>query len=165
VYYFGKWLIRLVEIDEPEWILEQARARKRKEMLRQREDMEVRLKKIRAKEKALRDNYLKGDRGHKKRKTGGSSARDDPGDEEQYVLEDYESDREESHSKPNPGGLSAETLVLMEQLGMITHPPEEDDTELEDEIKASETSLRSAHLMITDFLLLPHPLPTHTVHQ
>jgi chromosome transmission fidelity protein 1 len=127
--------------------------------------MEVRFRKIRAKEKAQRDNYLKGDRGYKKRKTDGSSARDGPGDEEQYVLEDYESEREESHSKTNPEGLSTETLALMEQLGMITHPSDEGDAELEDEIKASETSLRSAHLMITDFLLLPHPLPTHTIHQ
>ena len=157
----------MIDSDEPEWVLEQARAWKRKEMLRRREDMEQRLKRVRAKEKAQRENHLKGERGSKKRKADRSSAENEPGDEEQYVLEDYESDREESNAKSTPSGLSAETVALMEQLGMIAHPANEEDIELEDEIKASGTSsdFRSAHLISTDILLFPHSLPTHTVHK
>src|SRR5436190_17307992 len=43
--------------DEPEWIIEQAKARKRQELLRQREEMESRLAKVRAEEKARREMY------------------------------------------------------------------------------------------------------------
>jgi hypothetical protein len=58
-----------VDSNEPDWIIEQTKARKRRELLRQREDMEARLEKIRAKEKAQREKYLKGDQTFKKRKT------------------------------------------------------------------------------------------------
>lgn len=136
--------------DEPAWIIEQAMARKRKEMLRQREDMELRLQKVRAKEKAQRENYERGKQSYKKRKTDDSSPSDHRGDEEQFFLEDYESDREESHSNSNPAGLSAATIELMEQLGMIKHSSRGEEMENEDEIKIFYCS--RTHSQLTQFI-------------
>lgn len=123
----------MVDGNEPEWIIEQTKARKRREMLRQREDMEARLKKIRAKEKAQRDRYLRGDQTFKKRKTDASKGTDEV-DEDQFLLDDYDSDREQSTSGSTNGNLSAATLELLEKLGMNLAPKEE-DVEDEDEIK------------------------------
>jgi len=121
--------------DEPEWIIEQAKARKKQELLRQREEIEARLAKVRAKEKAQREKYLKEPpaKRRKEDKTNGV-----PEDEEQFVLDDYESDRERKGSSGRRDaiiGLSAETLALMEKLGMNVGHPNEEDEELEDEVK------------------------------
>lgn len=106
------------------------KARKRRDMLRQREDMEVRLAAIRAKEKAQKERYIKGDQGFKKRKV--DSIQGELDDEEQFVLDDYESDGESGSNRSQAHGLySAETLALMEKLGMgkSTTEPEEDEIE------------------------------------
>ena len=106
-------------------------------MLRQREDMEARLAKIRAKEKAQREKYLKGDETFKRRKT---AAEKDEDDEEQFVLEDYDSDHEQSSHKNGIAatGFSAATLELMGQLGMGTTVADDEEDEMEDEIKVSD---------------------------
>jgi len=105
-------------------------------MLRKREDMEVRLAKIRAKEKAQRDRYLKGDHNVKKRKTNVDPAeRDD--DEEQFVLDDYDSDEEQRGAKDEGSLYSAKTLELMEKLGMGASVLKEDEEEVEEETKVS----------------------------
>jgi len=126
-----------LDSDEPEWIVEQAKARKRREMLRQREDMEARLSKIRAKEKAQRERYLKGVQNFKRRRI--EADKKDENDEEQYVLDDYDSDREQSNLKKvaATAGFSAATLELMGKLGMGTPDPVEEEDEMEDEIKVS----------------------------
>jgi chromosome transmission fidelity protein 1 len=124
------------ESNEPDWIIEQTRARKRREMLRQREDTEARLAKIRAKEKTQRERFLKRDEAFKRRKT---AADKDEDDEEQFVLEDYDSDHEQnSHKKGIAAtGFSAATLELMGQLGMGTTVADDEEDEMEDEIKVS----------------------------
>lgn len=98
--------------------------------------MGARLANIRAKEKAQRDRYLQGDQGFKRRKTEAEKKGED--DEEQFVLEDYDSDQEQS--KPNKGvaatGFSAATLELMSELGMGAAENKEED-EVEDEMKVS----------------------------
>lgn len=110
-------------------------------MLRHREDMEARLSKIRAKEKAQRQQYLRGESAPKKRKPDanhrGDAAQD--GDEEQFVLDDYESDDGKPDSMTvGATGLSAATLELMGKLGMnIGAPKEDDDDEGEEELKVS----------------------------
>ena len=99
--------------------------------------METRLAKIRAKEKAQRERYLKGDQAFKRRKTEAEKGGDD--DEEQFVLEDYDSDREQSSVQKGVAstGFSAATLELMNKLGLgFTNTAEEED-EVEDEIKVS----------------------------
>jgi chromosome transmission fidelity protein 1 len=109
-------------------------------MLRNREDMEARLAKIRAKEKAQRERYLKGDQKYKKRKTDTVKADGADGDEEQFVLDDYDSDTDQSVSRKAASGLSAATLELMEKLGMNISGPKEEEVEAEDEMKASHLS-------------------------
>lgn len=107
-------------------------------MLRQREDMEARLARIRAKEKVQRDKYLKGDQGVKRRRVDVDKG--DDGDEEQFVLEDYESDQELNGTKGGKSGgvFSAATLELMAKIGMGPVTPKEEEDEAEDEIKASD---------------------------
>ncbi|KAK0113884.1 ATP-dependent DNA helicase chl1 [Cadophora gregata f. sp. sojae] len=131
--------------DEPEWIIEQAKARRRRELLRNREDMEVRLAKIRAKEKAQRDKYLKGDQSFKRRKV---ETENDDDDEEQFVLDDYDSDREQSGSSTS--GLSAKTLELMSKIGMGPTAMTEEDEDIEDEIKVFYCS--RTHSQLTQFI-------------
>ncbi|CAL3969756.1 unnamed protein product [Diplocarpon coronariae] len=136
------------DTDEPEWIVEQSKARKRREMLRRREEMETRLAKIRAKEKAQRDKYLRGDKGSKKRKI---TADTDEENEEQYILDDYESDREHrGMGVGSSSGLSAETLKLMGQVGMGPIAPQEDDDDEKEEVKIFYCS--RTHSQLTQFI-------------
>lgn len=156
----------MLDDDEPEWIIEHAKARKRREMLRHREDMEERLKKIRAKEKTQRDKYLKADKNYSKKRRVDVARADDYDNEEEYVLEDYDSDGGQSKSKLSTGGLSAETLELLRKVGMGSDETEEEDGEAEDEIKVFEfQSYAATFLTITDLLLFKDPLATHTIHQ
>jgi chromosome transmission fidelity protein 1 len=135
-------------------------------MLRQREDMEARLKKIRAKEKAQKVKYLKPEQAYKKRKPDALVTGNDDDSEEQFVLDDYDSDREQSTSVAASGGLSAATLELMEKLGMSVKASREEETEIEDEIKVNHNLRRSWRcLTISDFLLFSDALSAHTIHQ
>ncbi|KAF4629388.1 hypothetical protein G7Y89_g8757 [Cudoniella acicularis] len=134
--------------DEPEWIIEQTKARKRREMLRMREDLENRLAKIRAKEKAQRERYLKGENRFKKRKKE-AKATDGYDDEEQFVLEDYDSDGEHK-SAPGDIQYSAETLELMAKLGMGPTALKDDEEEIEEEMKIFYCS--RTHSQLTQFI-------------
>lgn len=125
------------ESNEPEWIIEQTKVRKRREMLRQREEMETRLAKVRAKEKAQKESYLRGTHLSKKRRTGGEYRSED-NEDEQFVLDDYESDNE-THDRKKTGDnavYSTTTLKLMEQMGMGNISQDEEIVE-EDETKVS----------------------------
>lgn len=107
-------------------------------MLRRREDMEARLSKIRAKEKALRQQYLRGESAPKKRKPDPNQRAhaDQDETEEQFVLDDYNSDDEKASSQTGgASGLSATTLELMEKLGMSIAAPKDEEDEGEDEVK------------------------------
>lgn len=136
-------------------------------MLRRREDMEARLSKIRAKEKAQRQQYLRGESAQKKRKPESNQKGDSDQDEEQFVLDDYESDDEKLNSKTaGGGGLSAATLELMEKLGMNIGAPKEDDEEEEDEIKVNMNFFPYlCFLTHVDLLLLSNSLAADTIHQ
>lgn len=125
-----------LDSDEPEWVIEQTKARKRREMLRQREDMEARLAKVRAKEKAQKQRYLKEDQNFKKRRVD-VTGDGDTKDEEQFVLDDYESDSEHAGGKVTLDGVySAATLALMDKLG-IGQVLKEEEMEDADETKVS----------------------------
>lgn len=108
-------------------------------MLRQREDMEVRLKRIRAKEKLQREKYLKDNQGYSKKRKIDPAKAEDEGTDDQFILEDYDSDKEQSTS--TTGGLSAATLELMQKLGMSMDTPKDDDDEAKDETKVGFKSL------------------------
>ena len=122
-----------LDSDEPAWIVEQAKARKRKELLRNRDDLEARLAKIRAKEKADRERYEKGEQKYKKRRTNADKDAADSDDEEQYVLEDYDSDKEQKSVKTGDAVFSAETMALMEKLGMATSSLKQEEEEVGEE--------------------------------
>ena len=100
--------------------------------------MEARLSTIRAKEKTQRDRYLKGNTNQKRRKTEVVQSSSEEGDE-QFVLEDYNSDGERSGLKngSKAGNLSTTTLELMEKLGMDVGRLKEDDEVAEDEAKVN----------------------------
>lgn len=135
-YYYKSSLTNLDE-DEPDWIIEQAKARKRRDMLRQREEMQARLAKVRAREKAQQDKYLRGDQTLKRRKMDVNA--DDEDNEDQYLLDDYESDRETGIAKSGSSSVFSEaTLKLMQQVGMVNDAKDEDE-EIEDEIKVSQS--------------------------
>jgi chromosome transmission fidelity protein 1 len=99
--------------------------------------MEARLAKIRAKEKAQREKYLKGDQTFKKRKTDMEGIEE--GDEDQFILDDYDSDREQNGIKNGSvvSGYSAATLELMGKLGMGSSGIKDEDEEVPDETKVS----------------------------
>lgn len=113
-------------------------------MLCLREDMEARLSKIRAKEKTQRDRYLKGNTNQKKRKTEVVQSSEEESDE-QFVLEDYNSDGERSglNNGSKAGNLSTTTLELMGKLGMNVGRLKEDDEVAEDEAKVNILPLTS----------------------
>ena len=141
--------------DEPEWVIEAAKARKRKELLRQREEMERRLESARKKEAAMKKRMVAGSKGGKRRRLeegGGRVEKLD--DEEQFALEEYESDRETdgaSKSGRSGGGLSAETLALMDKLGVgYGKAKEEEEEEVEEEIKIFYCS--RTHSQLTQFI-------------
>ncbi|KAH8661551.1 helicase C-terminal domain-containing protein [Tricladium varicosporioides] len=117
--------------NDPAWLIEQTRARKRREMLRTREDLEARLAKVRTKEKAQLDRYLKGEKANKRRKQYLDPA-ESQDDEDQFVLEDYDSDAEQKSR--GDGEYSAATLELMAKLGMGPAARDEDE-EIEEEMK------------------------------
>jgi len=141
------------EEDEPEWVIEAARARKRKELLRQREEMEQRLKRAREKEARMKKKMLAGEKGEKRRRVEeGRVGADKQDDEEQFALDDYDSDREaDSNAESAISGLPAETLALMEKLGMgYGKPKVEEEEEIEDEIKIFYCS--RTHSQLTQFI-------------
>ncbi|RKF74582.1 ATP-dependent DNA helicase CHL1 [Golovinomyces cichoracearum] len=156
--------------DEPDWVIEQARARKCRQLLELRDDMEARLEKIRLKEKKQHVRYLRGESTFKKRKTAAHLAKEnsDPDyDEEQFVLDEYDSDHVESGSGNNSKGktqysqrslgkslYSAETLALLNELGMGPIDSKNDDeekySEIKDEVKIFYSS--RTHSQLTQFI-------------
>ncbi len=131
--------------------------------------MEARLAKVRAKEKVQREKYLRGGPPSKRRKTEDKSKTGDGEDDEQFVLDDYDSDGEGKGplAKGDTGnGLSAETLALMEKLGMNLGPPKEEEQELEEEIKVFDSSSSANIVLIAeDLLLFKNSFTTNTVYQ
>jgi chromosome transmission fidelity protein 1 len=130
--------------EEPEWIKEAAVSRKKKDALRRREDLEARLKRVRAREKAMRERYLGGEQGNKRRKVEGLDQNVRVDDDEQFLLDEYDSDEEGGNksigSAASGVSLSADTLALMEKLGMSINPVKEEEEEFEDEIKVGSLS-------------------------
>jgi chromosome transmission fidelity protein 1 len=86
---------------------------------------------------AQKERYLKGEPDPKRRRVEDKVKKGEGDDEEQFVLDDYDSDREGAGSVPKEAaiGLSAETMALMKKLGMNIGPAEEEEQEVEDEVK------------------------------
>jgi chromosome transmission fidelity protein 1 len=124
--------------DDPEWMKEHARNEKRRNALQHLQDFEERLAKVREREKKIKQKYENGEPLTKRRKVA-SSRKESDLDEEQFLLDDYESDKEDKgagRGSNNPDGLSAETQALLKKLGMsIGMPTAEEDAEMPDELK------------------------------
>ena len=121
--------------DEPEWMAEHAREARRREARQLRADLEARLEAVRRRERKLRARDANGEPPFKKRKQAKDEAGSADLDEDQFVLDDYESDEEQRPQRSGRSDYSSETTQLMEKLGMVlpnNHGQEEDDV---DELK------------------------------
>ena len=120
---------------EPEWMVEHARQARRKEARQMRADFEARLDAVRQREQKVRDRYANGEPPFKKRKQTADEKSGIDRDEEQFVLDDYESDDEKQRTHSNQGEYYLDTERLMQKLGMLRKDPqrhafEEDEDEL-----------------------------------
>ena len=139
--------------DEPAWIVEQARQQRTEVLLQQRLELESRLSKIREKELLQKRQFEKGEPARKRRK-GSEAFPLDYSDEQQYVLDDYESDggaQKSEVAKNCDGGFSAATLQLIHKLGGPSQLIEKDsESELTDELKVFFCS--RTHSQLTQFV-------------
>lgn len=138
---FDESLIRSADDDDddPEWMKEHARNERRRNALQHRQDLEKRLAKVREREKKLKQQYENGEPMTKRRKVANADGDGEPGDD-QFLLDDYESDKEDRggliRGNNNPDGLSAETQALLKKLGMnYGLPTVEEEIEMPDELK------------------------------
>lgn len=116
----------------------------------------------------MRERQENGPPFNKKRRMDDGKNQDDI-DEEQFVLDDYESDDEGVRASKKGGaesdlGLSRETQALMQKLGYgLSALPKEEDNEAEDELKIYFCS--RTHSQLTQFvhelrrIKLPAPIP------
>ncbi|KAI1484536.1 helicase C-terminal domain-containing protein [Biscogniauxia mediterranea] len=133
--------------DEPDWIVSQMLKRKHEELLRQWEEREERLKRIRAKEK------LDEERRSKRRKiddSGSGKATTDAQDDDQWLLEDADG-QDASLENEYSSSVGKETRELMEKLGFISsHKKEEEEDVEQNEVKIYYTS--RTHSQLSQFI-------------
>lgn len=136
-------------------MVQHSREEKRRQIVQKRADLEVKLENIRQQERKIRDRQENGPPLSKKRKldeTGDLKT----ADEEQFVLDDYESDDEASKISKRPAGendlgLSKETQALMQKLGYgLSGMQKEDEMGAEDELKIYFCS--RTHSQLTQFV-------------
>jgi chromosome transmission fidelity protein 1 len=125
-----------VDDDEPEWMAEHAREIKRKEILHMRAEFEERLAKVREKERKLREKQTGGEPFRKRRKQDGTGEEREVNVEDQFALDDYNSDDGATKRQTGQSQYSAETTKLLEKLGMITSAKDDRTTDdLKEEMK------------------------------
>ncbi|KAJ8061534.1 hypothetical protein OCU04_009347 [Sclerotinia nivalis] len=146
--------------EEPEWMIEAAKERKKKELVGRREEMERKLGRIREREKYERGR-MSGDgnmRGGKRRKVEGDGeghlVGEDGGDEDEFLLDDWDSDGEVGGSGKKKTGdeaiFSKETLELKKSIGMWNKKVEDEEEEPDDEMKIFYCS--RTHSQLTQFI-------------
>ncbi|KAF7185625.1 ATP-dependent DNA helicase chl1 [Pseudocercospora fuligena] len=105
-----------VDDDEPDWMTQHAREARSREIRQMRTEFEARLCAVRERERKVKERAAKEERPFKRQKASKTET-EDVAEEEQFVLEDYESDDE-----IKPAGISqysTETTKLMEKLGLL----------------------------------------------
>ncbi|KAA8566073.1 hypothetical protein EYC84_008677 [Monilinia fructicola] len=133
-----------------------ARERRRKDLARKREELEERLKKIRVRERRERDRMSGNLREGKRRKVrvDGGENFEEGGGEDEFLLEDWDSDGEVGGSGRGKTGdeaiFSKETLELMKSVGMTSRKSEDEEEELDDEMKIFYCS--RTHSQLTQFI-------------
>ncbi|KAF8537100.1 putative DNA helicase [Trichophaea hybrida] len=144
------------DVNEPAWVREYAKQEKREKILRQRVELEERLKSIREKEAREKANYEAGNVRNFKKMRKGVKVEIEDDDEGDFVLDDYQSDDESGTKKAasnDPDGFSPEVKELMLKLGMSipgTAPQDEPEMELPDETKTFFCS--RTHSQLTQFV-------------
>ncbi|KAF5870722.1 putative atp-dependent rna helicase chl1 protein [Botrytis fragariae] len=146
---------------EPEWVIQAARERRKRELVSRREEMERRLERIRERERKERDRMAgKGDgRSGKRRKIGGdgdgnANGESAGGNEDEFLLEDWDSDGEAGGGGKKGTGdetiFSRETLELKKSVGLWSKGVEDEDEEPDDEMKIFYCS--RTHSQLTQFI-------------
>lgn len=135
-------------------MVQHAREEKRRSVLQNRADLEVKLEAVRRRERKVRERQESGQPTAKKRKLNEPATEED--EEDQFILEDYQSDDENSSNTRKGGaagdlGLSKETEALMQKLGFTLQAmPQTDDTDPVDELKIFFCS--RTHSQLTQFV-------------
>ncbi|KAJ5510840.1 hypothetical protein N7453_002943 [Penicillium expansum] len=124
--------------DEPEWMIEHAKRESRRAITEKRQEFETRLAKIRQEEERLKQAQDSADRPRKKQRLN-DSAPELVNDDDQFVLDDYDSDTDNQKRQDDSGnsdGLSASTLALLERFqGKFSAQKNDKDDDEDDEIK------------------------------
>ncbi|KAJ5397223.1 hypothetical protein N7509_005336 [Penicillium cosmopolitanum] len=122
--------------DEPEWMIEFAKRDSRRTIAEKRQQFESRLAKIKQDEERLKQAQDSQERPRKKQPAAKSKSA--PNDDEQFVLDDYDSEtdeRQKASQSAGVDGLSASTLALLEKYkGQFTSKKPEQDEE-DDSVK------------------------------
>ncbi|KAF3934696.1 hypothetical protein ABW20_dc0105426 [Dactylellina cionopaga] len=132
----------------PSWVVAHARKEKRENALRARREMEARLQKVRGKERKEREQYMKKmNQQQQVRLFGGKRQKPDDArkgseevtalEEEEFELDDYQSDDDGSGDRKDPtfAGFSKDTIELMKKAGYGSSKPKDEEEEVPDEIK------------------------------
>ncbi|KAI9373236.1 helicase C-terminal domain-containing protein [Aspergillus egyptiacus] len=133
---------------EPEWMVEFAKREASRAITEKRKEVELRLARINREEEQQRAADLEGPR--KRQKIASASVVEQVEDDNEFALDDYDSEREDSDAplkkSATPSGLSSSTIELLERLkGHGSNRKEEGDGA--DEIKIFYCSRTHSQLM------------------
>ncbi|KAJ5566303.1 Helicase-like DEXD box c2 type [Penicillium sp. DV-2018c] len=124
--------------DEPEWMVEHAKRESRRAITEKRQAFEARLAKVRQEEERLKRTRDNTERPSKRQRLE-DSAPELATDDDQFALDDYDSDTESQNKQKgstSSDGLSASTLALLERFkGKISTQRKDEESEGDDEIK------------------------------
>ncbi|KAL8735596.1 MAG: hypothetical protein Q9166_000765 [cf. Caloplaca sp. 2 TL-2023] len=136
--------------DEPAWIIEQAKKQKTEQLVQRRLAIESRLANIRDKEPRQRQQYEKDEPPKKRARVGQGSSTSGFDNEDQFLLDDYESE-DEGKVRGDGKGFSIASLDLMRKLGEPSEATRDgSELEITDELKVFFCS--RTHSQLTQFV-------------
>ncbi|KAJ5152871.1 uncharacterized protein N7482_009349 [Penicillium canariense] len=124
--------------DEPEWMVEFAKKDSRRAIAEKRQEFEARLAKIKREEERVRQAQPTQERPRKKQRLADPESQQGHDEEDQFVLDDYDSESDERTKPSEPGGvdgLSASTLALLEKFRGHLSTQRKDEDEDDDTVK------------------------------
>ena len=130
--------IAAIQLDDndPEWMVEHAKETRRQEAREMRVDFEARLDAVRQREQKVRERNANGEPPLKRRKQAGDEKPLSNPHEDEFTLDDYESDDDRTTKQGEQSQYSAETTKLMEKLGMLQKNSDDDRAQNDhDELK------------------------------
>ncbi|KAL4995701.1 helicase C-terminal domain-containing protein [Aspergillus recurvatus] len=123
--------------DEPEWMVQFAKREASRAITEKRKDFELRLARIRREEDQQMAALENPEGPRKRQRVGAASISKDTEDDDQFALDDYDSENDEpssfSKGSTTATGLSSSTLELLERLkghGWNTKPEEDDESDV-----------------------------------